>query len=406
MNENFKIKSETRFLAYKRDPRLDPNWGNTSSEDKFVNEIYNTYDGWVYWLYDYNEDPISYYQMSRLYFNTIYAQSLMYGWNHIKMVEDYNQLNLLGTDPYQLNLLGTDPYGMRNLIIPQMDGWDAEKAPMSTIRHLENIEKYASGGVFSRDLYKSVEYNSGVNITLVGFETAFFRHLLGYELRTEDYWYILPSLVWSKDNEGIYSLKEKYVPTYGRLQVRLVDNLPVAVGEDPVRYWVMTDRDELKKNDENKTDNEVLITSFSSITTFDDSEWTFDSDLDWSGSDNLSDNLMSSPYSSFETLPYDIVSSVTKKPADSDETTRKPTGVTNVTKVQYVTPQKSYKASRMMAQEGQDMICAYTAQCMQYSSMNTYESNTVTRSFSCARRSRALLTASLTWLGTSASLIQ
>ena len=280
-NENFKIRSETRFIAYKRDPRLDDDWDTSSVEKKTVDAIYNEYPGWIFWVWDFNNNPINYYQMTRLYFNVALAQANMFGWSHLKETETHNAANLLRTDDY----------AARQMLQPEVDGWDAQLSDISWSQHLKNIEKYIPGSVWSADTYKTVEYNSGVNITLVGYSVAAFRQMLGFPIRTEDFWYLLPDIAWEKDSDDVYSLKSLFAQRYGERSVRLTNDskkLPIAVGEDSARYWQLTDQDEIKPSQGTEDyDGGIGIVGSPHIEEISDfseytSEYEYISDLDWS----------------------------------------------------------------------------------------------------------------------------
>lgn len=260
-NVNYKIQSETRFFAYKRDPRLDGGLENATVEEIFFSEIYNTYDGWIYWKIK-PAEPITHNQVGEIYFNLCMAMAIMYDQNHgrLSYVEKLDGKNMESGDPFDF----------KQQFSPQLDDFSAHVVPD---QHdlVDETEHYISRiftlGAYDKYNYDYIKYNSGINITLVNFQTAVARKQLGFKLRTEDLWYLIPSIYWEKkkiSNIVVYELHPSLRGKYGFKKVKLKDGFPIPVGEAPARMWELSDEDKehitriSNTDDVDKNDNTII----------------------------------------------------------------------------------------------------------------------------------------------------
>ena len=230
-NKNYKIEKTSEWVAFKRDPRID-------GFDWKVQALHNTYDGWVFWTHRF-DTPITNHQVDQAYWNICYAMALEGGMSK----------PLLDTKTIKSDYIvgeGNSDETRRAKSVPYVNGFNANEADHLGVGG--TIEKYTSKVLPTGTdaiKYQRIQWNSGVNITLVGMTQALYRMLLGFKLRSTDLWYLLPPF-WVK-NGNLYELMTEFESVYGQQKIRLVDDLPVDA-INPHHYWEMGPDDIIVKD--------------------------------------------------------------------------------------------------------------------------------------------------------------
>lgn len=244
----WEYKTTTNFFVYKRDPRQDGSFSfsSLSPTQWFVNE----FQGWVQWKEEF-PDGITNGQVQQAYYNIVMAMGTIYG---IDFPMDLRPGYDLPTVQSQSRVYFDKNHKQYNLSSIwkgiKVPDWDTEFQKKNW--HDSNPKCY------------EFRWNSGINVTLVNNMVAQFRRLLDLKLRTEDYWYLLPNLSktdekkmpWRYDaNNNEWILKPAYHRAAGGgHSLKLVSSsgidIPLATGTIPAHYWVLTENDAQKVNDD------------------------------------------------------------------------------------------------------------------------------------------------------------